>query len=131
MTSLQRAPSQYNHERDTQFEEYMARRGSYNGKADVEAAMGAEFGWSGSGANSPEEEALVSSGTVAHRPEQRASRSSSRVSEHILVSVPEEEEEGTLDKAASERLLGQKRRRSAADLDGPRVPQNVDAIEYK
>ncbi|KAI5863613.1 hypothetical protein GGS23DRAFT_506793 [Durotheca rogersii] len=35
----------YNHERDTQFDEYVRRRSSLYTREDVEHAMGVEFGW--------------------------------------------------------------------------------------
>lgn len=131
MGPLQRTPSYYSHQRDTQFDEYRARRGSYNGKADLEAAMGAEFFGSGRhdpSSRSPEEGIVVSSGTVgSNRPGQVTARSLSTTSSHVLVAVPEvhEGEEDAEDDQHA--LLGQKRRRSSTDLGGP-TRESVDIV---
>lgn len=128
--SMQRTPSQYSHQRDTQFDEYMARRSSYNGKTDVENALGAEYFGTDrqSPSRAPEEEAMVSTGTVgSSRPAQ--TRSVSTTSSHALVAVPEEaqlgEEEGGDDQTA---LLGRHRPRSATDLGGVSRREIVDIV---
>ncbi|KAK0384450.1 hypothetical protein NLU13_8536 [Sarocladium strictum] len=131
MGPLQRTASYYNHQRDTQFDEYMARRSSCNVNADFEAAPGAEFSGAGkqhSPSARPHGEYIVLvSGTVkSNRPGQE--RSVSTTSSHVLVAVPEEaheaDEEGEEDHRA---LLRHKRRRSSTDLGGP-VRQSVDVV---
>ena len=91
----QRPLSYYSHERDTQFDDYIARRLSVTSdKEDVERALGAaEFGWSSSGTPSGDDDA-VSVGVVKakSRPVSVPARAPSLASDHVLVSVPEEED---------------------------------------
>lgn len=139
----QRPPSYYNHERDTQFDNYMARRGSVvasnNNKEDIEMALGAaDFGWASSGSPTGDDD-VVSVGVVKAKSRPvSVPRAPSLSSDHVLVSVPEEEEGratmlGNGRKAKEEAkdreaLLGDSRRTSSSgDADGMvRVAQGVD-----
>ena len=148
MGPMQRTPSYYAHQRDTQFDEYMARRGSYNGAEmarrasyngkDVEAAMGNEFfgaskstspARKGSPPNQQEEDVVLDAGQVGSRPLQVAQRTPSTTSDHVLVAVPEEAHEGEEDGEDDSRALlgGQKRRRKSTDLGGP-TRESVDIV---
>lgn len=135
MGPLQRTPSYYTHQRDTQFDEYMARRGSYGGKADVEAALGTEYFGSNAGqsATSPggtaqDEDVVVSTGMVgSNKPGQMTSRSLSTTSDHVLVAVPEAHEGDEGEEDDKRALLGQKRRRSSTDLGGP-TRESLDVV---
>ena len=48
LQDLGRTPSVYSHQRDTQFDEYMAARASKELKDNIDRAMAAEFGWTAS-----------------------------------------------------------------------------------
>jgi len=86
----------YNHERDTQFEEYVSRRASVGLKEEIDRAMRAEFGWGSGGRTTVDRsDSVVGSGTVASaraRPTGTpdVARKKSWGSERGLVSVPEE-----------------------------------------
>ncbi|RFU78269.1 hypothetical protein TARUN_3947 [Trichoderma arundinaceum] len=90
---VEQRPRRYSHERDTQFDEYMNRKASGGFKFD-------------SASSSPPSEitlgeSLTSMGTVHSRSRgSSVSQSMSFTSDHILVSVPEEEGE-TVDEAAN------------------------------
>lgn len=147
MEPLDRRSSVYSHERDTQFDDYLARRTSADLKADLEGAIGAELGWGrprrGSSPSSPPPEDIVLSvGTVGSRPRGASSpRAPSWVSDHVLLSVPEEEDDAAgahegreqREARAAEALLGGHGRRDSDD-DGDvgaasPVPQGVDPVE--
>lgn len=131
---LERTPSYYSHERDTQFEEYVARRGSYTGKADVERAVGVEFGWASppvGAAGSPpgETPTAVVMGTVKSRPRGASMpRSPSYASDHVLVAVPEEDDDEAENKKGRDRkaLLQEDERR---DSDDAPAAQDIDLVE--
>ena len=152
----QRSASYYNHERDTQFDDYVAARrrsSSVDAKGDVERAMAAEFGWGnsppvivttppvgeksaaagyGSHGVAEQQEMVLAVGGVANARVTSVSRLSSVSSGHVLVSVPEEEDEahseGREDVRDREALLRNHERRSS-NGSGPRVMQEVDLIE--
>lgn len=150
MNDVGRGQNSYSHERDTQFDEYVARRGSSppnpNGLVDVERALGSEFGWDrpygtstkyhgglnrGSDEQYESQDQLVSIGMVKSRPRGASMpRAPSMTSDHVLVSVPEEDDHEDVDRGARDRqaLLGGDSRRSE-ELDGLRVPQEVDMSE--
>lgn len=108
MGPIRRSSSYYNHERDTQFDDYVARRKSSNGdgangfsvgatKADMDGVVDHSFGWTsspteGSGANNGDQDMVVKMGGVVNgRPRASSvSRLPSAASHHVLVSVPEE-----------------------------------------
>jgi hypothetical protein len=125
----QRPQSYYNHERDTQFDDYIARHGSVpSNKEDIERALGAaEFGWSSSGSPSGDDD-VVSVGVVKAKSRPASvPRAPSWASDHVLVSVPEEEEAATSGNGSKaneeakdrEALLGDSRRTSSSgDADG-------------
>ncbi|POR35562.1 Uncharacterized protein TPAR_04269 [Tolypocladium paradoxum] len=122
LQTMERTPSLYSHQRDTQFDDYVARRSSWNNKADLERA--------GSREGSPE--TVVAAGAVQTRSRGPSiGRATSYTSDHVLVAVPEEEAEG-LEGAVGphetdrEALLGRSRRNSE---DGPAVLQEVDVTE--
>lgn len=132
LEGIQRTPSYYSHERDTQFDEYVARRGSYTGagnmKADVERAVGTEFGWVSppTPGGSPKGDAVVM-GTVNSRPRGASMpRAPSWASDHVLVAVPEEDDEPDRGQRDREALLGDGNRNS---VDQPAVVQEVDVPE--
>ncbi|KAJ6441232.1 Centromere protein V [Purpureocillium lavendulum] len=134
--TIERTPSFYSHERDTQFDDYVARRSSLGNstlKADVERALSAELE---RGGGSPDA-VIIGSGAVKTRSRGPSiGRATSYTSDHVLVAVPEEAEteHHATDRAA---LLGLNRRDSdqersvERELDGPAVRQEVDITEPK
>lgn len=134
LSTLERTPSYYSHERDTQFEEYVARRGSYTGKADVERAVGAEFGWSSppreAGGTPPGEvPTVVVMGAVQSRPRGASMpRAPSYASDHVLVAVPEEEDEIEHKRGADREALIKDEERRNSD-EGPQGTHEVDLAE--
>ncbi|KAF7547622.1 hypothetical protein G7Z17_g7598 [Cylindrodendrum hubeiense] len=133
LNKIERTPSVYSHKRDTQFDAYVARRGS------VDRAVSGEFGWSGSPVDIQDELARrdsVNTGNVITRPRGTSMpRAPSWASDRGLVAVPEEEDE-PIDKRdreaehkkAREALLGETPRES---IDGPHVHQEVDMADAK
>ncbi|KAM5351771.1 hypothetical protein ACJ41O_004494 [Fusarium nematophilum] len=128
LQKLERTPSVYSHKRDTQFDDYMARRGSVT-KPD--RVVSGEFSWT----TSPAEP--VSSASLTTRPRGASMpRAPSWASDRGLVAVPEEDGDETAgkeskadkDKKDREALLGFGPRES---IDGPAVPQEVDLAEPK
>lgn len=132
----------YKHKRDTQFDEYLTRRESTGTKADVERAMGTEFGWNSPPVEKPQDDGVVSMGIVKARSRGMSMpRAPSWASDHALVSVPEEEEAAAAaatahnkaeqDAKDREALLGDSRRDSdeVEDINAVRVPQEVDVTE--
>jgi hypothetical protein len=104
MNRLSRSPSYYNHERDTQFDDYMASRASLNLKEDVERALSAEFGWGSTSPPEGDRDALERSGSIVLgsgvvqtakvRPTgESMARAVSWETAHVLVAVPEDDEE--------------------------------------
>jgi hypothetical protein len=68
LQDLNRTPSYYSHQRDTQFDEYMAERQSLSLKDNIDRVMAAEFGWAGSPTSTTEDiarrDSVVNSGMV-------------------------------------------------------------------
>ena len=105
-------------------------------KFDVESALDAEFGWNDPSAGgrrpSTSDSSVLSSGTMENRPRQMSrARAPSWLSDHILVSVPEEEQDLGVthgDKTAQQALLGGEndRRCSGESMMGEQVAQVVD-----
>ncbi|RSL50044.1 hypothetical protein CEP53_008951 [Fusarium sp. AF-6] len=127
---LDRTPSVYTHQRDTQFDEYMARRGSIsktNSISKPNRGGSGDFSWAGAQVG-PQE-----SGTLSPTRPRGAStgRTTSWASDRGLVAVPEEvdnELAGKESKAEKEKkdrqaLLGDTPRES---IDGMIVPQEAD-----
>ncbi|UNI17691.1 hypothetical protein JDV02_004015 [Purpureocillium takamizusanense] len=139
MQTMQRTPSSYSHERDTQFDEYVARRSSLGNstlKAEVERALSSELD---RGSGSPDA-IVMGSGVVKTRLRgQSIGRATSYSSDHVLVAVPEEEAEAEHHETDRAALLGRGRRDSdhgrrspdRGEVDGPAVPQEVDISEPK
>ncbi|KAF6801050.1 hypothetical protein CSOJ01_12052 [Colletotrichum sojae] len=103
---LQRTPSQYNNERDTQFDRYM-----------IERAMTSEFGWAGS----PGSDSFVGSGSVVTSKivtRESMGRAPSWGSSHVLVAVPEMDEDDAPGRGDRQALLGH-RRQGSDDSTGP------------
>ena len=124
-TGIQRTPSYYSHERDTQFDDYVARRRSESlSRADLEGGLRKDSSDSGSKTPPRQEEEKVLLG----RPRTLSqARTPSNWSDHVLIAVPEEEDDGKTEQD-KEALLGNSRRNSE---DGPRVMQEVDLAEPK
>ncbi|KAF4465777.1 hypothetical protein FALBO_7371 [Fusarium albosuccineum] len=114
---VQRTPSvQYSHKRDTQFDEYVARRGSVT-KNDRTGS--GDFSWAG---NVDQE-----SGTTTRPRGASMGRAASWASDRGLVAVPEEDDEtAAKDKKDREALLGDTPRES---VDGLIVHQEADLAE--
>lgn len=119
LDTVQRTPSFYNHERDTQFEDFVKRRSSVDKSRDEMGRLSPK---------SPEEE--LAAGTVkGGRPRGSSIQAdASWTNDHVLVAVPEEEDDDpkSQDKKDKEALLGAADRESE---DGVRVPQEVDISE--
>jgi hypothetical protein len=119
LDTVQRTPSFYNHERDTQFEDFVKRRSSTDKSRDEVGILSPK---------TPEVE--MTAGTVkAGRPRGSSiQRDVSLTNDHVLVAVPEEEDDDpkSQDKKDKEALLGPADRDSE---DGARVPQDVDVAE--
>lgn len=118
LDTVQRTPSFYNHERDTQFDDFMKRRSSVDKSKDEIGRI------------SPKAEEELTLGTVnSGRPRGLSvQREVSWSGDHVLVAVPEEEDDDpkTQDKKIRQALLGDGPRES---VDGARVPQEVDIAE--
>lgn len=130
LEGITRTPSYYSHQRDTQFDEFRARRESYGNtggsmKTDVDRAMDVGFGWVSPPADgSPTREGTVTMGTVKTRSRGASMpRSPSWASDHVLVAVPEEDDDGDKKGMDREALLGDAPRDS---IDVPPVAQEVD-----
>ncbi|KAF9764252.1 hypothetical protein IL306_002849 [Fusarium sp. DS 682] len=127
MGTVQRTPSVYSHKRDTQFDDYVARRGS----ATKERIGSGDFNYAGA-----QGEAQDSGATLTPtRPRGASSgRAASWTSDRGLVAVPEEDDDTIAgkeykkekEKKDREALLGNTPRES---IDGPVVPQEVDLSE--
>ncbi|KAG7419291.1 hypothetical protein DER46DRAFT_191649 [Fusarium sp. MPI-SDFR-AT-0072] len=127
MGTVQRTPSVYSHKRDTQFDDYVARRGS----ATKERIGSGDFSYAGA-----QGEAQDSGATLTPtRPRGASSgRAASWTSDRGLVAVPEEDDDTTAGKESKtekekkdrEALLGNTPRES---IDGLVVPQEADLSE--
>lgn len=122
-TGIQRTPSYYRHERDTQFDAYVARRRSESlGKAELEDILRRDSFDSGTTTPPRPMEAKVLIGrprTLSH------TRNPSNWSDHVLIAVPEEEDEGKVENV-KKALLSNSKRQSE---DNPRAMQEVDLAE--
>ncbi|KAG5799800.1 hypothetical protein H9Q69_001207 [Fusarium xylarioides] len=121
MGTVQRTPSVYSHKRDTQFDDYVARRGS----ATKERIGSGDFSYAGA-----QGEAQDSGATLTPTRLRGASsgRAASWTSDRGLVAVPEEEDDTAAGKEKKDReaLLGNTPRES---IDGLVVPQEADLSE--
>ncbi|WQF78444.1 hypothetical protein CDEST_03458 [Colletotrichum destructivum] len=115
--NLQRIPSQYNNERDTQFDRYM-----------VERAVTNEFGWVVSPGSDGlvRSDSYVGSGSVANSKvvvtRESMGRALSWGSSHVLVAVPEMDEEDAQGRGDRQALLGHRRRESDESVGPSRPP---------
>ncbi|GJC91703.1 hypothetical protein ColKHC_00529 [Colletotrichum higginsianum] len=115
--NLQRIPSQYNNERDTQFDRYM-----------VERAVTNEFGWVVSPGSDGlgRSDSYVGSGSVANSKvvvtRESMGRALSWGSSHVLVAVPEMDEEDAQGRDDRQALLGHRRRESDESVGRGRPP---------
>lgn len=118
--TVERTPSYYSHRRDTQFDEYVARRASMNSTRDIEAAVDVELDDEGRtreinlaqqdrDVHQPSEPALS-------RPADQPARTISTTSDHVLVAVPEEEDEIAEDED-KQTLLVKKQQRTSPEMD--------------
>ncbi|KAM0297576.1 hypothetical protein ACHAPM_009307 [Fusarium culmorum] len=133
MNTVQRTPSVYSHKRDTQFDDYVARRGS----ATKERIGSGDFSYAGAQGEVQESGTLTPTGATLSptRPRGYSSgRAVSWTSDRGLVAVPEEEDDSAAGKESKtekekkdrEALLGNTPRES---VDGQIVPQEVDLSE--
>ncbi|TEA15081.1 hypothetical protein C8034_v002761 [Colletotrichum sidae] len=106
--TMQRTPSQYNNERDTQFDRYM-----------VERAMTSEFGFASPGSagdNLVRSDSFIGSGTCVNNSKivtrESMGRAPSWGSSHVLVAVPEMDEEEVSGRGDRQALLGHRRQDS-------------------
>ncbi|KAK1971745.1 hypothetical protein LY78DRAFT_699032 [Colletotrichum sublineola] len=112
---IQRTPPQYNNERDTQFDRYL-----------VERAMTREFGWATSPGsdNITRSDSYVGSGFVTNGKvvtRESVDRAPSWGSSHVLVAVPEMDEDDVHDRGDRQALLGHGRQSSQESI-GPSSP---------
>lgn len=128
MERVDPAPSYYDHQRDTQFEEYRIRRGSIGAKKDGARTFSGDFSSPGSPTSIQEEWAKK------NRPRgYSGARAASWASERGLVAVPEEDDDEAQSKSIKdvkdhEALLGNSPRES---VEGQKVLQEVDLAEPK
>jgi hypothetical protein len=133
MSTVQRTPSVYSHKRDTQFDDYVARRGSVK----KERIGSGDFSYAGAQGEVHESGSLTPTGATLSptRPRGYSSgRAASWSSDRGLVAVPEEEDDSAAGKESKsekekkdrEALLGNTPRES---VDGPLMPQEVDLSE--
>ncbi|GJC77707.1 hypothetical protein ColLi_00545 [Colletotrichum liriopes] len=104
--TIQRTPSQYNNERDTQFDRYM-----------VERAMTNEFGWVASPGsdNLGRSDSYIGSGSITNGKvvtRESMGRAPSWGSSHVLVAVPEMDEDDVQGRGDRQSLLGHRRQGS-------------------
>ncbi|GKT55612.1 hypothetical protein ColTof4_14130 [Colletotrichum tofieldiae] len=104
--TIQRTPSQYNNERDTQFDRYM-----------VERAMTNEFGWVASPGsdNLGRSDSYIGSGSMTNGKvvtRESMGRAPSWGSSHVLVAVPEMDEDDVQGRGDRQSLLGHRRQGS-------------------
>ncbi|KAK1982220.1 hypothetical protein LZ30DRAFT_591042 [Colletotrichum cereale] len=112
---IQHTSSQYNNERDTQFDRYL-----------VERAMTREFGWVASPGsdNLGRSDSYVGSGSITKGKvvtRESVDRAPSWCSSHVLVAVPEMDEDDVHGRGDREALLGHERRGSHETV-GPSSP---------
>lgn len=151
LADFERLPGPYGHERDTGFDDYVARRQSSGthppyippSHQDVEMAMNTEADWDRStqtaskfrglgpdnGTQGDKGDHLVAVGSIMSRPRGAVMpRQPSWQSDHGLISVPEEDDVSSIrskDKKDRQALLGNGRRQSDEEV----VPQDVDIAE--
>lgn len=142
LTDSERVPETYSHERDTQFDSYVAQRKPSLGSPDPEMALSPEFNWdrpmrtaSKPRRLSVEDEGrvgqpdrLVAVGSIMSRPRGASMpRAPSWQSDNGLVSVPEEDDGDVRSRDQMDRqtLLGNGRRRSDEEI----ALQDVDIAE--
>ncbi|KAF4945514.1 hypothetical protein FGADI_11877 [Fusarium gaditjirri] len=127
MGTVHRTPSVYSHKRDTQFDDYVARRGS----ATKERISSGDFSYAGAQGEAQDFGATL----TPTRPRGASSgRAASWTSDRGLVAVPEEDDDTTAGKESKtekekkdrEALLGNTPRES---IDGLVVPQEADLSE--
>lgn len=114
LENMGRTPSYYSHERDTQFDDYIARRNSRDSPPGP--------------ALSPDVAGLATTGHVQSRSRgSTITRATSYTSDHVLVAVPEDEAENSRHESDRAALLGNDKRNSDNDIMFvPPVPQEVD-----
>ncbi|KAF4996244.1 hypothetical protein FGRMN_4600 [Fusarium graminum] len=127
MDTVQRTPSVYTHKRDTQFDDYVARRGSLT----KDRVGSGDFSYAGAQGESKGFGATL----APTRPRGGSSaRAASWSSDRGLVAVPEEDDDTQAGKESKseqekkdrEALLGSTPRES---VDGPVIPQEADQSE--
>ncbi|OAA73335.1 hypothetical protein ISF_00236 [Cordyceps fumosorosea ARSEF 2679] len=128
----------YHHQRDTQFDDYMAQRNSFHAAREAPSIAGDYFARSSPpGGGSPKglSPQTLSPGVQAKTTLQRGPSTRSRAvswsSDHVLVAVPEEEDEaetGTRGQADQVSLLSPDGY-EVPGSDGPRVTQETDIPE--
>jgi hypothetical protein len=140
LEEVERRHSLYSHERDTQFDDYVARRGSTGGASGIVVTPPSDS----------EENGVTAFGQVNSRARGMSMpRDPSWASDHVLVSVPEEDDEHAAaaaaaaaiketkadeDKKDRQGLLNDDERRHSHDddlTDATKVPQDVDVVEPK
>ena len=137
LQKMPQVPSYYSHERDTQFDDYVARRSSLGGGPELERGTSGEYR-RGSPPGDAAPDSLAVTGIVHSRARGASiTRATSYTSDHVLVSVPEEEHE-TLDErsgqnSAKTSLLRSSRRNSDDNhiMGLSPVMQEVDIPEPK
>ena len=121
LQTMERTPSFYSHERDTQFDDYVARRSSLGNQGDLERAVSADFDRTRSRDASPNAIVVVAGAVKTRSRGPSIGRAVSYNSDHVLVAVPEEEAEGLDGSCAGQletdrmALLGRSRRNSDDD----------------
>lgn len=126
LESLSKTP--YSHQRNTQFEEYMARRSFSNGRRDEENTIGSRSGSQSPSSPPSSTDPTWLAGAVRSSQRGPAIRATSWASDHVLVSVPEEEVEMDARTTDEVSLLTP----DAAErdsIDGPRALQEADIPE--
>jgi hypothetical protein len=145
LDDLEHQPTSYIHERDTQFDQYVARKSSVGSPHERERHLSADFGWDSNPfigalkpAKEPEEgeDRVIALGVVKSRPRGASMpRVSSWSSENVLVAVPEEEDHGEENSGPRDRqaLLGHDRTRSDESIrvDARGVPQDAEVTEMR
>ncbi|XWW92349.1 hypothetical protein V2A60_000272 [Cordyceps javanica] len=134
----------YHHQRDTLFDEYMAKRNSFNAPRETISGAGGDVvrspsGCSPPGGGSPKalspqslspSPPLATGHVKALKRGPMVPRATSWASDHVLVAVPEEEAEMEMDRAnADEVSLLSPDGNEAPGHDGPRVAQETDIPE--
>ncbi|KHN97139.1 uncharacterized protein MAM_04736 [Metarhizium album ARSEF 1941] len=136
LDNLQRTRSYYSHERDTQFDEYVARKSSLGARSDFDRRTSGDYR-----RDSPPTDISTDSFAVTGTAQSRVrgvsiTHEASYTSDHVLVAVPEEEHEEPDDAAGRNKagvsLLGSSRRNSGESImQFPPVLQDVEFTEPK